>query len=389
MKQQFERSPSESYFWPVVLAVVLHVLIFAMLFVSWAFAPELPPSKPIVQATLYQLKSKSQATTQTNQKIAGEAKKTASKQYEVEQLEQKKLEQQKLEQQKLEQQQVAAAKAAEQKKADEARKAEAQKAAEAKKADEAKKAAEAKAAEQKKQADIAKKRAEDEAKKKAAEDAKKKAAEDAKKKAAEEAKKKAAAEAAKKKAAVEAAKKKAAEDAKKKAAEDAKKKAAEEAKKKAAAEAAKKKAAVEAAKKKAAAAAAAARKAAEDKKAQALAELLSDTTERQQALADEVGSEVTGSLDDLIVNLVSQQWRRPPSARNGMSVEVLIEMLPDGTITNASVSRSSGDKPFDSSAVAAVRNVGRIPEMQQLPRATFDSLYRQRRIIFKPEDLSL
>ncbi|MGI0992161.1 cell envelope integrity protein TolA [Pseudomonas aeruginosa] len=303
MKQQFERSPSESYFWPVVLAVVLHVLIFAMLFVSWAFAPELPPSKPIVQATLYQLKSKSQATTQTNQKIAGEAKKTASKQYEVEQLEQKKLEQQKLEQQKLEQQQVAAAKAAEQKKADEARKAEAQKAAEAKKADEAKKAAEAKAAEQKKQADIAKKRAEDEAKKKAAEDAKKKAAEDA--------------------------------------------------------------------------------------KAQALAELLSDTTERQQALADEVGSEVTGSLDDLIVNLVSQQWRRPPSARNGMSVEVLIEMLPDGTITNASVSRSSGDKPFDSSAVAAVRNVGRIPEMQQLPRATFDSLYRQRRIIFKPEDLSL
>ncbi|MFG8975682.1 cell envelope integrity protein TolA [Pseudomonas paraeruginosa] len=345
MKQQFERSPSESYFWPVVLAVVLHVLIFAMLFVSWAFAPELPPSTPIVQATLYQLKSKSQATTQTNQKIAGEAKKTASRQYEVEQLEQKKLEQQKLEQQKLEQQQVAAAKAAEQKKADEARKAEAEKVAAAKKADEAKKAAEAKAAEQKKQADIARKRAEEEAKKKAADQAKK--------------------------------------------AEDAKKKAAEEAKKKAAAEAAKKKAAVEAAKKKAAAAAAAARKAAEDKKAQALAELLSDTTERQQALADEVGSEVTGSLDDLIVNLVSQQWRRPPSARNGMSVEVLIEMLPDGTITNASVSRSSGDKPFDSSAVAAVRNVGRIPEMQQLPRATFDSLYRQRRIIFKPEDLSL
>ncbi|MBH9395968.1 cell envelope integrity protein TolA [Pseudomonas aeruginosa] len=345
MKQQFERSPSESYFWPVVLAVVLHVLIFAMLFVSWAFAPELPPSKPIVQATLYQLKSKSQATTQTNQKIAGEAKKTASRQYEVEQLEQKKLEQQKLEQQKLQQQQVAAAKAAEQKKADEARKAEAEKVAAAKKADEAKKAAEAKAAEQKKQADIARKRAEEEAKKKAADQAKK--------------------------------------------AEDAKKKAAEEAKKKAAAEAAKKKAAVEAAKTKAAAAAAAARKAAEDKKAQALAELLSDTTERQQALADEVGSEVTGSLDDLIVNLVSQQWRRPPSARNGMSVEVLIEMLPDGTITNASVSRSSGDKPFDSSAVAAVRNVGRIPEMQQLPRATFDSLYRQRRIIFKPEDLSL
>ncbi|AYF90516.1 MULTISPECIES: cell envelope integrity protein TolA [unclassified Pseudomonas] len=345
MQQQSERSSSESYFWPTVWAVSLHVLMFGMLFVSFAFTPELPPSRPIVQATLYQLKSQSQATTQTNQKIAGEAKKTSAPQFETEQMEQKKAEEQK----------VAAAKAAEQKKADEARKAEEaeQKAEEAKQAAEAKKADEAKKAEEKKQADFAKKKAEEEAKKKAAEEAKKKAAEEAKKKAAEEAKKKAAAEAAKKKAA---------EDAKKKATADAaKKKAAEEAK----------------------------RKATEDKKAAALAELLSEDVGRQQALADEVGDQVAGSLDDLIIKLVSEQWRRPPSARNGMSVEVLIEMLPDGTITNASVTRSSGDSPFDSSAVSAVRSVGRIPEMQQLDRATFDQMYRQRRIIFKPEDLGL
>ena len=68
--QQRERSPSESLFWPVVWAVGLHVLMFGMLFVSFAFAPELPPAKPIVQATLYQLKSQSQATTQTNQKLS-------------------------------------------------------------------------------------------------------------------------------------------------------------------------------------------------------------------------------------------------------------------------------------------------------------------------------
>lgn len=316
MHDQRERSPSESLFWPVVWAVGLHVIMFAMLFVSFAFAPDLPPAKPVVQATLYKLQSQSQATTQTNQKIAGETKKTTAPVYETEQLEQKKAEQEKV-----------AAKAAEQKKAQEAQKAEAAKKAEADK----------KAAEQKKLADVAKKKAADEA-------AKKKAAEDAKKKAAEEAKKKAAAEAAKKKAA-----------------DDAKKKAAE----------------------------AAQRKAVEDKKAAALAELLSEDVGRQQAIADTVGDEVAGSLDDLIVMLVSQQWRRPPSARNGMSVEVLIEMLPDGTITNASVTRSSGDSPFDNSAVQAVRNVGRIAEMQQLDRATFDRLYRQRRAVFKPEDLGL
>ncbi|AVO54609.1 cell envelope integrity protein TolA [Ectopseudomonas mendocina] len=318
MMQQTERSQSESYFWPIVWAVGLHVLMFAMLFVSFAFTPELPPARPVVQATLYQLQSQSQATTQTTQKVAGEAQKTSAPQFETERLEQKKAEEQK----------VAAAKAAEQKRAEEARKAEVAK------ADAAKKAEAEKAAEQKRQADIAKKRAEDEAKKKAAEEAKKKAA-------AEEEKKKAAA--------AEAAKKKAAEDAKRKA-EDAR------------------------------------RKAAEDQKAAALAELLSDNVQNQQALAETHGDQVAGNLDDLIIKLITENWQRPMSARRGMSVELLIQMLPDGTVTNASVSRSSGDAPFDNSAVAAVRNVGRIPEMQQLDRATFDRMYRQRRVIFKPED---
>lgn len=333
-----ERSPSESYFWPVLLAVGLHLIIFATLFVSFAMTPDLPPSRPVVQATLYQLKSQSQATTQTNQKVAGEKKKTSAPLHETEQLEQKKAEERK----------AAEARAAEQKKAEEVRKAqEARKTAEAQKAEAQKAEAAKKAAEQKKLADIAKKKAADEAvKKKAAE-------EESKKKAAEEAKKKAAAEAAKKTAAEEAKKKAAADAAKKKNAEDAR------------------------------------RKASEDKKAQALAELLSEDTGYQQALADEVGNQVAGNLDDLIVKLVSEQWRRPPSARNGMTVEVMIELLPDGTITNASVTRSSGDTPFDNSAVAAVRNVGRIAEMQKLDRATFDRLYRQRRVIFKPEDLSL
>ncbi|MBA1274434.1 cell envelope integrity protein TolA [Stutzerimonas azotifigens] len=330
--QQTPRSSSQSYFWPTVLAVGLHIIIFGMLFVSFSMTPELPPSKPVVQATLYQLKSQSQATTQTNQKIAGEAKKTAAKQYETEQMEQRKVEQQKQ------------AQAAEQKKAEEARKADAAKAVAAKQA-EAKKAEEAKAAEQKRQADLARKKTEEEAKQKAAEEAKKKAA-------AAEAKKKAAAEEAKKKAAAEAAKKKAAEEAKKKAAADA------------------------------------ARKAAEDKKAQALAELLSDTTERQQAMADTQGDQVAGNFDDLIRLRAAEGWSRPPSARNNMTVVLRVNMLPDGTITNVSVARSSGDAPFDNSAVAAVKNIGRLTEMQGLSPQDFQP-YRSFNMTFTPEDLAL
>ncbi len=376
--RRYERSPSESYFWPVVLAAGLHLLVFVMLFVSFSMAPNLPPARPIVQVTLYQMKSQSRATTQTNQKIAGEAQKTAARQYEVEQMEQKKAEQQ-----------LAVAKAIAQKKAaEEAKKQAAAEEAKKKAAEEAKKQAAAEEAKKKATEEAKKQAAAEEAKKKAAEEAKKQAAaEQAKKKAAEEAKKQAAAEEAKKKAAEEAKKQAAAEEAKKKAAEEAKKQAAAEEAKKKEAEEAKKQAAAEAAKKKAAAEAA--RKAAEDKRAQALAELLSDDTGRQQALAEAQGSQSSGNYDDLIVSLVSQQWRRPPSARNGMSVEVLIQMLPDGTITNARVTRSSGDVAFDNSAVAAVRNVGRIPELRKVDRATFDRTYRQRRMIFKPEDLDL
>jgi colicin import membrane protein len=340
---QRERSPSESYFWPSIWALALHILLFGTMFVSFAYTPELPPAKPIVQATLYQLKSQSRATSQTNQKIAGEAKKTAARQYETEQLEQKKIEQQKQE----------AVKAAEQKKADEARKAdEAQRAAEAEKAAAAKKAEAARAEEAKKaeQADIAKKKAEEEAQKKAEDDAKKKE-EDARKNAAEE--------------------------AKNKAAEEARKKAVEDAKKKAAADSAKKKAAAEAAK-----------KAAADKKAQALAELLADDTERQEALADEVGDQTSGNFDDLIRIRAAEGWTRPPSARNNMTVVLQIAMLPDGTVTSVSVAKSSGDGPFDASAVAAVKNIGRLTEMQGLKPADFQP-YRSFKMTFTPEDLAL
>ena len=45
MQQKSVRSSSESYFWPTVWAVTIHVLLFAMLFVSFHFAPELPPAR--------------------------------------------------------------------------------------------------------------------------------------------------------------------------------------------------------------------------------------------------------------------------------------------------------------------------------------------------------
>lgn len=115
---------------------------------------------------------------------------------------------------------------------------------------------------------------------------------------------------------------------------------------------------------------------------------MSDTTERQQALADEQGDQVAGDFDDLIRMRAAEGWARPPSARKGMTVVLQINMLPDGTITSVGVSRSSGDGPFDSSAVAAVKNIGRLTEMQGLKPNEFNP-YRSFKMTFTPEDLAL
>jgi colicin import membrane protein len=289
-----EQSPETPWFWPVLGAAGLHLVLFGLLFVSFSATPDLPPARPVVEVTFYELKSRSKAESQTQQKIAGEAQKTAAREAEMEQLRLRKAE--------------------EQKKAEAARKAE----------------AERKAAEQKRQAEIA-----------------------ARKKAEEEEKKKKAAEEARKKAEQEKARKAAEEAARKKAEEEA------------------------------------ALKALEERRAQALKELLAEDLERQAALAEEASEEeATGNIDDLLRLRAAQGWSRPPSARPSMTVVLRVAMLPDGTITSVNVATSSGDVPFDNSAVAAVRNIGRITEVQSLTPQQFQR-YRSFLMTFTPEDLAL
>tara|TARA_R110000822_G_scaffold15782_1_gene54174 strand:- start:906 stop:1958 length:1053 start_codon:yes stop_codon:yes gene_type:complete len=337
---------SGRYSSPLLKALAVHLVVAILLFASFSTAPSFEPARPIVQATLVQLDSMSPATTQTDQKIAGEAQRTAAQRNEAEELERKK-------QQEQQQENTQAAAAAEARKAQEQR-AEEQKAAEqaaAEAAAEAKSEAQAKAEEQRKAAEVAA----------------------AKKR--EEAEQAAEAEAAKKRAEAEAERKKAEEEARRKA-----QAAAEERRKAAEAAEAKKRAEADAA-----------RKAQEERLAKAQAELLSDEPQYQQAQADRPGDQVAANYDDVIRRYVSEQWRRPPTARNGMVVEVQLSMLPTGQITDVVVTRSSGDPGFDQSAVQAVRNVGRIPEMQTLSRdnpAAFDRMYRQRLLRFKPEDLA-
>ena len=104
-----------------------------------------------------------------------------------------------------------------------------------------------------------------------------------------------------------------------------------------------------------------------------------------QALADEV-SEVQ-QVAALMQARITQNWRRPPSARNGMEVLLEISLVPTGDVVGISVSSSSGSIAFDRSAIAAVERVAQFSEVAVLPISDFERYFRRFPLRFKPEDL--
>jgi colicin import membrane protein len=94
------------------------------------------------------------------------------------------------------------------------------------------------------------------------------------------------------------------------------------------------------------------------------------------------------SLDDLIRERASEGWSRPPSARKNMQVTLQIGLLADGTITSVDVVNSSGDKPFDNSAVDAVKNIGELPEVKTMKSGDINN-HQLFNMEFTPNDLAL
>lgn len=89
----------------------------------------------------------------------------------------------------------------------------------------------------------------------------------------------------------------------------------------------------------------------------------------------------------LIQVRITQNWRRPPSARNGMEALLTINLVPTGEVVGITVSTSSGSSAFDSSAIAAVERVGQFPEVAVLSISDFERYFRRFPLRFRPEDL--
>ncbi|WP_267269927.1 TonB family protein [Pseudomonas protegens] len=98
------------------------------------------------------------------------------------------------------------------------------------------------------------------------------------------------------------------------------------------------------------------------------------------------GIDVVSHFDELIKARAAEGWARPPSARQGLSVKLRISMLPDGTIRTVAVEKASGDHAYDQSAVNAVMNIGRLPEVREMSSSEY-SKYSDFSIELTPQDL--
>ncbi len=120
------------------------------------------------------------------------------------------------------------------------------------------------------------------------------------------------------------------------------------------------------------------------------AQQLREREEAQNAAVAEAASsefELVQSATGLIQQLVTDNWSRPPSARNGMRAVIQIKMLPTGELVDVRITQSSGDPAFDRSAENAVYRAAPFAELTALPIRVFNQNFRTLSLIFQPEDL--
>lgn len=109
----------------------------------------------------------------------------------------------------------------------------------------------------------------------------------------------------------------------------------------------------------------------------------------REAQASQLAAEniIVGQYVAIIRRIISQNWKIPPSARNGMVATVLLQLVPTGEVVGSTIIEGSGDAAFDRSVLQAVERADRFPELQDLDNAVFERNFRTFTLVFRPEDL--
>lgn len=90
---------------------------------------------------------------------------------------------------------------------------------------------------------------------------------------------------------------------------------------------------------------------------------------REQALQDALAEEQRerelnpqrNAYSAAISRQIAQNWLRPPGISSDLKCEVLVNQLPDGSVTGARITKSSGNMTFDESVIKAIYKASPLP----------------------------
>lgn len=86
----------------------------------------------------------------------------------------------------------------------------------------------------------------------------------------------------------------------------------------------------------------------------------------------------------LIQKQVRENWKRPKNINQSLKTEIQINLVPTGEILSAYVTKSSGNKAFDESAMSAILKVKSF-EGLTMQMQLFDQHFRKFTLVFTPE----
>ena len=111
-------------------------------------------------------------------------------------------------------------------------------------------------------------------------------------------------------------------------------------------------------------------------------DLINSTTEKETKNTD---LEKVMYFSSLIRDQIMSNWREPKSSKVGLKTEFIISLVPTGEVIDVSLTKSSGDKAFDQSALLAINKVNRFYDLE-MPRKLFDENFRKFTVVFSPKE---
>ena len=111
-------------------------------------------------------------------------------------------------------------------------------------------------------------------------------------------------------------------------------------------------------------------------------DLINLTTEKETKNTD---LEKVMYFSSLIRDQIMSNWREPKSSRVGLKTEFIISLVPTGEVIDVSLTKSSGDKAFDQSALLAINKVNMFYDLE-MPRKLFDENFRKFTVVFSPKE---